>query len=234
VHLPDLPDRRHVAYRHESVVRRQQMFGYTEEALRILVTPWRRRGWSRSWSMGTDSPVTVLSQRPRPLYDYFSQLFVQVANPPLDAICKDLVTSLSASIGAEQNLLKPAAASARQLVLPFPVIDNDELAKIIHINDDGDMPGFACRAPVGPPAESPRPAASLCLGGHRIGQNRGIHAEHGDAWLAVEDGAGEPAGQAGSGEVLEGLGAQLTRLTRAVPRSPCMGDDVASAAEPAK
>ncbi len=144
VHLPDLPEREHVVHSHESVVRRQQMFGYTEEELRILLTPMARTGAEPIGSMGTDSPVAVLSQRPRLLYDYFSQLFAQVTNPPLDAIREELVTSLASSIGSEQNLLRPTAASARQVVLPFPVIDNDELAKIIHINEDGDLPGFAC------------------------------------------------------------------------------------------
>src|SRR3712207_2278563 len=76
------------------------------------------------------------------LFDYFSQLFAQVTNPPLDAIREELVTSLSGSIGPESNLLEPGPRSCRQVVLPFPVIDNDELAKIRHINRDGDMPGF--------------------------------------------------------------------------------------------
>ena len=144
VHLPELPEREHVVNTHESVVRRQQMFGYTEEELRILLTPMARTGAEPIGSMGTDSPVAVLSQRSRLLYDYFSQLFAQVTNPPLDAIREELVTSLASSIGAERNLLEPTAASARQVLLPFPVIDNDELAKIIHINEDGDLPGFAC------------------------------------------------------------------------------------------
>jgi glutamate synthase (NADPH/NADH) large chain len=144
VHLPELPDREHVVNSHESVVRRQQLFGYTEEELRILLTPMARTGAESIGSMGTDSPVAVLSARPRMLYDYFSQLFAQVTNPPLDAIREELITSLAGSIGPEQNLLRPTAASARQVVLPFPVIDNDELAKIIHINEDGDLPGFAC------------------------------------------------------------------------------------------
>jgi glutamate synthase (NADPH) large chain len=144
VQLPDLPDREHILYTHESVVRRQQLFGYTEEELRILVAPMARAGAEPVGSMGTDSPVAVLSRRPRMLYDYFSQLFAQVTNPPLDAIREELVTSLGQTIGAEQNVLRPTAASARRLTLPFPVIDNDELAKIIHINDDGDLPGFQC------------------------------------------------------------------------------------------
>jgi glutamate synthase (NADPH/NADH) large chain len=93
-------------------------------------------------SMGTDTPVAALSERPRLLFDYFSQLFAQVTNPPLDAIREELVTSLAGSIGPEWNLLDPGPASCRQVVLPFPVIDNDELAKLIHINRDGDLPGF--------------------------------------------------------------------------------------------
>jgi glutamate synthase (NADPH/NADH) large chain len=141
--LPDLPDREHVVYTHESVLRRQQTFGYTEEELRILLTPMAKAGLEPIGSMGTDTPVAVLSERPRLLFDYFSQLFAQVTNPPLDAIREELVTSLAGTIGPEQNLLTPSPASCRQVVLPFPVIDNDELAKITHINEDGDLPGFS-------------------------------------------------------------------------------------------
>ena len=143
LHLGDLPDREHVVFSHESVFRRQQTFGYTEEELRILVAPMAKSGGEALGSMGTDTPVAVLSERPRLLFDYFSQLFAQVTNPPLDAIREELVTSLSGSIGPEQNLLTPSAASCRQVVVPFPVIDNDELAKITHINEDGDLPGFS-------------------------------------------------------------------------------------------
>ena len=141
--LSDLPDREHVSFSHESVQRRQQVFGYTEEELRILLTPMARTGAEPIGSMGTDTPVAVLSQQPRLLFDYFSQLFAQVTNPPLDAIREELVTSLSGSIGPEQNLLEPTAASCRQIVVPFPVLSNDELAKIVHVNEDGDLPGFS-------------------------------------------------------------------------------------------
>ncbi len=143
LHLDTLPDREHIVYSHESVVRRQQAFGYTEEELRILVAPMARAGAEAIGSMGTDTPVAALSGRPRMLFDYFTQLFAQVTNPPLDAIREELVTSLGASIGPERNLLDPTPASCRQITLPFPVVDNDELAKIIHINDDGDLPGYA-------------------------------------------------------------------------------------------
>ena len=143
LHLEDLPEREHVTHTHESVVRRQQTFGYTEEELRVLITPMARTGAEAIGSMGTDSPIAVLSDRPRLLFDYFSQLFAQVTNPPLDAIREELVTSLGTLIGPEHNLLMPSPASCRQVVLPFPVIDNDELAKILHVNADGDLPGFA-------------------------------------------------------------------------------------------
>ncbi|MEJ7583311.1 MAG: glutamate synthase central domain-containing protein [Acidimicrobiales bacterium] len=101
-----------------------------------------RTGAESLGSMGTDTPIAVLSARPRLLFDYFSQLFAQVTNPPLDAIREELVTSLGSTIGPEGNLLDPTPASCRQIVLPRPVIDNDELAKLIHANDDGDLPGF--------------------------------------------------------------------------------------------
>ena len=142
IHLEDLPEREHVVHTHESVLRRQQTFGYTEEELRVLLAPMARAGAEAIGSMGTDTPLAVLSDRSRLLFDYFSQLFAQVTNPPLDAIREELVTSLGTTIGPEQNILSADAAACRQVVLPFPVIDNDELAKILHINADGDLPGF--------------------------------------------------------------------------------------------
>jgi glutamate synthase (NADPH/NADH) large chain len=143
--LEDLPVREHVVYTHESVTRRQQIFGYTEEELRVLIAPMAKGGVEPLGSMGTDTPIAVLSKRPRLLFDYFTELFAQVTNPPLDAIREELVTSLAGSIGPEQNLLSPGPASCRQIVISRPVIDNDELAKIWHINADGDMPGLRCQ-----------------------------------------------------------------------------------------
>jgi glutamate synthase (NADPH/NADH) large chain len=143
MHLDSLPEREHIVHTHESVLRRQQTFGYTEEELRVLVAPMARTGAEAIGSMGTDTPIAALSDRPRLLFDYFQQLFAQVTNPPLDAIREELVTSLSTHIGPEINLLTSSPSHCRQVVLPFPVIDNDELAKILHINADGDVPGFA-------------------------------------------------------------------------------------------
>ncbi|MEU6846252.1 glutamate synthase large subunit [Streptomyces sp. NPDC046716] len=142
IELSDLPEREHIVHTHASVTRRQQTFGYTEEELRILVAPMAKAGAEPIGSMGTDTPIAALSARPRLLFDYFTQLFAQVTNPPLDAIREELVTSLRSSLGPGSNLLEPTAASCRSVTLPFPVIDNDELAKLIHINADGDMPGM--------------------------------------------------------------------------------------------
>jgi len=142
VRLDALPEREHIVYTHDSVRRRQITFGYTEEELRLLVAPMATKGAEPVVSMGTDTPIAGLSHRPRLLYDYFTQLFAQVTNPPLDAIREELVTSLGLTIGPEHNLLEAAAASCRQIELPRPVIDNDELAKILSIDADGDMPGF--------------------------------------------------------------------------------------------
>ncbi|HEV8024346.1 MAG TPA: glutamate synthase large subunit [Candidatus Nanopelagicales bacterium] len=143
IHLEELPEREHVVHTHESVARRQQTFGYTQEELRIIVEPMSRAGAEPIGSMGTDTPIAVLSSRPRLIFDYFSQLFAQVTNPPLDAIREEIVTSLASLIGPEGNLLDSQPGHCRQVVLPFPVIDNDELAKILHINADGTLPEFA-------------------------------------------------------------------------------------------
>ncbi|MBU6254690.1 MAG: glutamate synthase large subunit [Actinomycetales bacterium] len=143
IKLSELPAREHIVYPHSSVVRRQRAFGYTEEDLRILVTPMAKNGMEPLGSMGTDTPIAALSDKPRLIFDYFSQLFAQVTNPPLDAIREELVTSLGTSMGPEHNLLDPGPSSCRQISLAFPVIDNDELAKIIHVNADGDHPGLS-------------------------------------------------------------------------------------------
>jgi glutamate synthase (NADPH/NADH) large chain len=142
INLADLPAREHVVYTHDSVTRRQQVFGYSEEELKILVAPMARTGAEPLGSMGTDTPISPLSARPRLLFDYFHQLFAQVTNPPLDAIREELVTSLGTTIGPEANLLEPGPASCRQIVLPYPIIDNDDLARLLWIDEDGDLPGF--------------------------------------------------------------------------------------------
>jgi glutamate synthase (NADPH/NADH) large chain len=143
IYLKDLPDREHIVHTTASVTRRQQAFGYTEEELRLILAPMAKAGAEPIGSMGTDSPIAALSDRPRLLFDYFTQLFAQVTNPPLDAIREELVTAMNTSLGAERNLMAATPAHCRQVVLDFPVIDNDELAKLVRVNADGDLPGYA-------------------------------------------------------------------------------------------
>jgi glutamate synthase (NADPH/NADH) large chain len=122
----------------ETLLRRQQVFRYTREDLRILMTPMAVNGEEPVGSMGNDTPPAVLSNRPRLLYDYFLQLFAQVTNPPLDAIREELVTQMASTIGPERNLLGPEPESCRQIKLKTPVLDNEELAKIRCV----DLPGL--------------------------------------------------------------------------------------------
>ncbi|GAB2473706.1 glutamate synthase large subunit [Xylanimonas ulmi] len=139
--LASLPEREHVAHSPASVQRRQRTFGYTEEELRVILTPIANTGAEPLGAMGTDTPIAVLSSRPRLLFDYFTQMFAQVTNPPLDAIREELVTSLGSAIGPEPNLLSDGAEHARKLVLDFPVVDNDQLAKIVHVDRDERLEG---------------------------------------------------------------------------------------------
>ncbi|MBD8077676.1 glutamate synthase large subunit [Cellulosimicrobium arenosum] len=141
VYLDQLPEREHIAHSPASVQRRQRAFGYTEEELKVILTPMGDTGAEPLGAMGTDTPIAVLSQRPRLLFDYFTQMFAQVTNPPLDAIREELVTSIGGAIGPEPNLLVDTPAHARKLVLPFPVLDNDQLAKIIRVDKDPRLAG---------------------------------------------------------------------------------------------
>ena len=113
-----------------SVLQRQRAFGYTEEDLRVLLGPMASKGLEPIGSMGSDTALAVLSDRPRLLYDYFKQLFAQVTNPPLDAIREELVTDMSSTLGPEQNLLSPSPESCHQIRIDYPILDNDELAKL--------------------------------------------------------------------------------------------------------
>ncbi|MDU0368638.1 glutamate synthase large subunit [Microbacterium sp. KSW4-17] len=134
VKLSELPEREHIVHPIASITRRQRTFGYTEEEVRILLTPMGQGGTEPLGAMGSDAPVAVLSDRPRLLFDYFSQQFAQVTNPPLDSIREEVVTSLSLGLGPERNLLDWGPDHTRTVTLDFPVIDNDELAKIQHID----------------------------------------------------------------------------------------------------
>jgi glutamate synthase (NADPH/NADH) large chain len=145
LHLADMPPRERPIPTPEILICRQQTFGYTEEDLRLILAPMAETGAEPVGSMGNDAPLAALSNRPRLLFDSFRQLFAQVTNPPLDAIREEMVTAMSSTLGPEGNLLAPGPESCRQIVLPYPVVDNDELAKLIHADEDGLLPGFRAR-----------------------------------------------------------------------------------------
>src|SRR5687767_15122102 len=133
VDINDLPRARAEQPEHQTVFNRQQAFGYTQEDLRVLIAPMATNGEEPLGSMGTDTALAVLSDRPRVLYDYFKQLFAQVTNPPLDAIREELVTDMASTIGPERNLLKPEPESCLQITIKYPIIHNEHVAKLRHL-----------------------------------------------------------------------------------------------------
>ena len=137
VDIEDLPGRPAPTPAPRHVVTQQLAAGYTHEDLRLLLAPMARQGEEPIGSMGTDTALAVLSERPRPLYDYFKQLFAQVTNPPLDAIREELVTSMESTIGPERNLLVPEPESCRQIRITHPVIDNGQLATLRDVSVRG-------------------------------------------------------------------------------------------------
>ena len=135
IHLDELPEREHIAHTASSVNRRQRTFGYTQEELRVLLAPMAKAGAEPLGAMGSDTPIAAISSRPRLLFDYFVQQFAQVTNPPLDSIREEVVTSLGTSIGPERNLLSATPQNAQQISIKFPVLNNDDVAKIKHIDE---------------------------------------------------------------------------------------------------
>ena len=136
IRLGDLPEREHLVHPAASITRRQRAFGVTEEELRLLIGPMAQHGAEPLAAMGSDTPIAVLAERPHLLFDYFVQRFAQVTNPPLDALREERVTSLRASIGPRANVLEDGVQHARQVVVEYPVLDNDALAKIQHFGED--------------------------------------------------------------------------------------------------
>jgi len=142
VRLTELPPpARVIEPDHETVLRRQEVFGYTAEDVRILINSMAVTGTEPVGAMGDDVALAVLSERPQLLYSYFKQLFAQVTNPPIDAIREELIMASEMAIGPEGNLLEPDARSAHQLELPSPVLSNEELEKIRGLST-GDSHGF--------------------------------------------------------------------------------------------
>ncbi len=136
IDIDDLPAARAVEPDHATVLKRQLAFGYTQEDLRVLIGPMAAAGEEPVGSMGTDTSLAVLSERPRVLFDYFKQLFAQVTNPPLDAIREELVTSMGSTIGPERNLLNPEPQSCEQITIKYPIIHNEHVAKLRHLAPD--------------------------------------------------------------------------------------------------
>ena len=139
IHLDDLPAAPEIpAPDPETLLQRQVAFGYTFEDERIVLTPMARDGVEAVGSMGNDTPLAVLSSKPRLLYDYFKQLFAQVTNPPIDCIREELITSAETRLGSEGNLLNPQPSDCRRLELKWPIVTNEEFAKIRRM----DLPGL--------------------------------------------------------------------------------------------
>ncbi|MCM0082197.1 glutamate synthase large subunit [Geomonas sp. Red32] len=121
-----------------SLLQRQKAFGYSFEDLETIVGPMATDGIQPLGSMGTDTPLAVLSEKPQLLYNYFKQLFAQVTNPPIDPIREEIITATTVRVGSESNLLKPTAISARTIHLDHPLLTNEELEKLRAL----DQPGF--------------------------------------------------------------------------------------------
>ena len=132
VHEPD----------HETVLRRQEVFGYTAEEVKMIVTPLATDGVDPTGSMGNDAPLAVLSERPQPLFSYFKQLFAQVTNPPVDAIREEIIMAAETAVGPEGNLLEPGPESARELEVPSPVLRNEDFEKIRNLDGGPESKGL--------------------------------------------------------------------------------------------
>ncbi|MCM3331882.1 glutamate synthase large subunit [Kocuria palustris] len=140
VRFADLPEREHMRHPRSSIELRQKTFGYTHEELAKIIGPMAEKGAEPIYAMGTDTPVAVLAERPRLLFDYFVQSFAQVTNPPLDSIREELVTSMRCALGPMGNLLTTKRVRTHQVILEFPVINNDELDQVLHLSDEDEMP----------------------------------------------------------------------------------------------
>ena len=142
IELDDMVAPAHELAPHRDVLRRQRVFGYTNEDLRIILEPMARDGVEPTGSMGTDTPVAVLSDRSRLLFDYFQQLFAQVTNPPLDAIREEMVTALGKVVGPERNMLDPQPESCHLISVRQPILTNEELLKLKDAENQRETPDF--------------------------------------------------------------------------------------------
>jgi glutamate synthase (NADPH/NADH) large chain len=138
IRLVDLsPNKEPHGYDEKTVEQRRKAFGYTWEHLEMILKPMVDSSQEPLGSMGNDAPLAVLSEKPRLVYEYFKQLFAQVTNPPIDSIREEIVMSLESYIGPEKNLLATAAAHAQRLLLPNPILTNEQMAALKHIDRKG-------------------------------------------------------------------------------------------------
>ena len=134
IELSKLPDPPKVEKAEPKTLKERQLaFGYTFEDQRIIMAPMAQEGVEAIGSMGNDTPLAVLSDKPQLLYNYFKQLFAQVTNPPIDSIREEIITSTSITLGSEQNLLKPMPESCQMIELDSPILTNEELAKLKYV-----------------------------------------------------------------------------------------------------
>src|SRR6185437_14971445 len=131
-HLPE-PVRIHPSDQ-STMLSRQRAFGYTEEDLRMILEPMAAKGEEPIGSMGTDTPLACLSDRPQLLFNYFKQLFAQVTNPPIDPIREEMVMSLTSYIGTERNILAETPQHCHTLKLPHPILSNRDLEKLRRVS----------------------------------------------------------------------------------------------------
>ncbi len=147
LHLEDIVPRPS-SHAEGNLLRRQQTFGYTHEELKLIIGEMATTGKEPLGSMGTDTPLAVLSERSRLLYDYFKQLFAQVTNPPLDGIREELVTSARSMLGPEGNLFDLGPRSCAILELDSPILDNDQLERLLHVDELPAVRGYTAVVPM--------------------------------------------------------------------------------------
>ncbi len=119
---------------HATILSRQRAFGYTDEDLKMIMEPMAAKGEEPIGSMGTDTPLACLSDKPQPLFNYFKQLFAQVTNPPIDPIREEMVMSLISYIGTERNILEETPENCHTLKLPHPILTNRDLEKLRRVS----------------------------------------------------------------------------------------------------
>lgn len=172
--LPDTPDEE-PPHDHQATLQRLQAFGYSFEDLKVNIGPMAQNSIQPVGSMGTDTPLAVLSDKPQLLYNYFKQLFAQVTNPPIDPIREELITSTTLTLGSEGNLIEPSPESCRQLRISLPILKNADMTKLRHTA----LPGIkvATLPTLFTPAEG------------RAGLERALEAVFAAADQAIADGA---------------------------------------------